>query len=177
MSSKLTSCRNYTEALRHYTEAISITPESETLYSNRSAAYLSLERLSFALNDAKRAVELNPKWAKAYRRKASVLDAMKRYQEARIVYEQALKVLADESTDEAVRKRETDEVEALLATVTTKMKDAQIVESNKIKITRMVERQPGYRIFKESERKVREDGLLIGEWPPVGTCFRQLWLA
>lgn len=38
------------------------------LYSNRSVAYLELGKFDEALVDAKKAVELSPKWAKAYYR-------------------------------------------------------------------------------------------------------------
>ena len=55
--------RNFTEAFAAYTEAIALNPQSQTLYSNRSAALLSLNRLPLALNDANRAVEIDPKWA------------------------------------------------------------------------------------------------------------------
>lgn len=39
-----------------------------SLYSNRSAAFLELGKYEEALADAKKAVELSPKWAKAYYR-------------------------------------------------------------------------------------------------------------
>jgi tetratricopeptide (TPR) repeat protein len=107
--------RNFTEAFSSYTEAISLNPQSQTLYSNRSAALLSLGRLPLALNDAKRAVELDPKWAKGYRRKASVLDAMKRFREALVVYEEAIEITrADESLSEEQKKKEEAEVKKLM---------------------------------------------------------------
>lgn len=107
--------RNFTEALRCYTEGIALNPESQILYSNRSAAFLSLKRLPLALNDAKRAVELAPGWAKAYRRKASVLDAMKRYQEAKLVYEKALEVVkTDDSLSDSAREKDAAEVKGMI---------------------------------------------------------------
>lgn len=51
-----------------------------------------MNKLPLALNDANRAIELNPAWPKAYRRKASVLDAMGKYVEAKEVYAKALEV-------------------------------------------------------------------------------------
>ena len=86
------------------------------LYSNRSAALLSLSRLPLALNDAKRAVELDPTWTKGYRRKASVLDTMKRYREALAVYEEALAVAAKDPTlAEEARRRDEIEIRKLMA--------------------------------------------------------------
>jgi tetratricopeptide (TPR) repeat protein len=107
--------RNFTEAFANYTEAIALNPLSQTLYSNRSAALLSLGRLPLALNDAKRCVELDQKWAKGYRRKASVLDAMKRFRESLVVYEEALEVTrSDASLSEETKKKEEAEVMKLM---------------------------------------------------------------
>ena len=53
---------------RSASEALRLVPSDETLYSNRSAAYAKLDRYKEALNDAKRAISLQPKWAKAYSR-------------------------------------------------------------------------------------------------------------
>lgn len=86
------AAREFTAAHSFYTQAISLNPTSPALYSNRSAALLSMNKLSLALNDANRAIELNPAWSKAYRRKASVLDVMGKYAEALEVYSKALEV-------------------------------------------------------------------------------------
>ena len=69
-----------------------------------------------ALNDAKRAIELDPKWPRGYRRKAAVLDAMKRYRDALVVYEEALAVTrADGSLSDEQKKKEDIEVKNLMA--------------------------------------------------------------
>lgn len=51
-----------------------------------------MNKLPLALNDANRAIELDPKWSKAYRRKASVLEAMGKYVEAKEAYGRAREV-------------------------------------------------------------------------------------
>jgi tetratricopeptide (TPR) repeat protein len=56
-----------------------------------------MNKLSLALNDANMAIKLNPKWAKAHRRRASVLDAMKRWDEAKEAYKKALEVGLEEA--------------------------------------------------------------------------------
>lgn len=56
-----------------------------------------MNKLNLALNDANMAIKLNPNWAKAYRRRASVLDAMKRWQEAKETYKKALEVGLEEA--------------------------------------------------------------------------------
>jgi tetratricopeptide (TPR) repeat protein len=107
--------RNFAEALNCYTEAITRNPKSQTLYSNRSAALLSLDQLPSALDDAKRAIELDSKWAKGYRRKASVLDAMKRYRESLIVYEKALEIIeVDKTLTSQSKTQEETEIKKIL---------------------------------------------------------------
>ena len=54
---------NVTEALRLYTEALSL-DASAVLYSNRAAAYMKAESYIKALEDAEKAIELRPDWAK-----------------------------------------------------------------------------------------------------------------
>ena len=48
------------------------------LFTNRSAARLNLGKIEEALADAQQAIELDKKWIKAYYRKASALDILKR---------------------------------------------------------------------------------------------------
>lgn len=67
-----------------------------------------MNKLPLALNDANRAIELDPKWSKAYRRKASVLDAMKKYAEAKEVYVKALEVGLAEVQPEGREKVEAE---------------------------------------------------------------------
>jgi tetratricopeptide (TPR) repeat protein len=45
------------------------------IYSNRSASFLRLSKVSQALSDAERCIELRPDWDKAYFRKATALEA------------------------------------------------------------------------------------------------------
>ncbi|RWW36943.1 hypothetical protein BHE74_00057995, partial [Ensete ventricosum] len=58
----------FDEAIRHFSEAIDLAPTNHVLYSNRSAAYASLQRYEAALADARKTVELKPDWAKGYGR-------------------------------------------------------------------------------------------------------------
>jgi hypothetical protein len=52
------------------------------LYSNRSAAHFELGAFADALADATKAVEANPRWTKAYCRRASALKVLGRHREA-----------------------------------------------------------------------------------------------
>jgi tetratricopeptide (TPR) repeat protein len=48
------------------------------IYTNRSAARLSLGKVDDALEDAQKAIDIDRKWIKAYYRKASALEILKR---------------------------------------------------------------------------------------------------
>ncbi|KAF8276102.1 mitochondrial import receptor subunit [Trypanosoma cruzi cruzi] len=64
---------NLRKAVRCYSEALKYEPSSSTLWSNRAAAMIQLDRGDDALSDAKRAISLDPMNVKAYYRKASAL--------------------------------------------------------------------------------------------------------
>ncbi|XP_002993680.2 RNA polymerase II-associated protein 3 [Selaginella moellendorffii] len=81
---------NYLKAAAVYTQAIKADPGNATLYSNRSAAFLNLLKVTKALADAETTVKLNPTWEKGYFRKGSALEAMDRYDDALAAYREAL---------------------------------------------------------------------------------------
>lgn len=54
----------YSEAVSHYTSAIKLDPNEWVFYSNRSLAFLKLNQLYYANEDAEKAIELNPENAK-----------------------------------------------------------------------------------------------------------------
>lgn len=62
------SSGDFAAAVGHFSDAIALAPENHVLYSNRSAAYASLQKYSEALADAKKTVELKPYWVKGYGR-------------------------------------------------------------------------------------------------------------
>lgn len=55
---------NFTEAILHYSFAIKLDPNEATFYSNRSLAFLKLKQLYYANEDAEKAIQLKPDWAK-----------------------------------------------------------------------------------------------------------------
>lgn len=55
---------NYTEAILHYSFAIKLNPNEATYYSNRSLAFLKTNQLYYANEDAEKAIQLKPDWAK-----------------------------------------------------------------------------------------------------------------
>ena len=79
-------------AIESYTNAIELSPDNHTLYSNRSAAYLSSGDKQNALLDAEKCIRIMPSWAKGYARKGAALHALKEYQKAIDAYEAGLAV-------------------------------------------------------------------------------------
>lgn len=60
--------QKFQEAVDHYTNAIGLVPTNAIYYSNRSAAYSSLREPEKAAEDARKAIELDPNYSKAYSR-------------------------------------------------------------------------------------------------------------
>lgn len=83
-------CGGYKTAIDEYSKAIALDPEFIVLWSNRSAAHLKNSEKSKALHDARKCVELDPKFVKGHSRLASALHALKRYEQARDAYKQVL---------------------------------------------------------------------------------------
>ncbi|CAF0936297.1 unnamed protein product [Adineta steineri] len=82
---------DYDTATELYSKAIEIYPDA-ILYSNRSFAYLRREWYGYALIDAKKALEYDSKYIKAFYRRASAYMALGKYPLALNDYEYVKKV-------------------------------------------------------------------------------------
>ena len=66
--------KDYHKAIRQYTRAIDISKEPHhTLYANRASALLMLLSYDECIMDCNRAIDIEPKYIKAYFRKAKAL--------------------------------------------------------------------------------------------------------
>jgi len=83
----LFQAKDYLGAIRRFSEAIELQPESWVLYSNRSAAYLaSGDAKSKAFKDAEKCVALAPTWAKGHARLGAAQHALGRFAAAQASY-------------------------------------------------------------------------------------------
>ena len=63
-SNEAVNCGDFRRAIKAYTEAITLDPTNHVLYTNRSTAFAKIQQFQKSLLDARKARELNPKWAK-----------------------------------------------------------------------------------------------------------------
>lgn len=76
-------------ALKPYTQAIALTPNDHTLYSNRAFAFTKTKEYARALADADKCVALSPKWAKGHFRRGEALRLSGLHAQAQLAYEKA----------------------------------------------------------------------------------------
>ncbi|XP_038078667.1 hsp70-Hsp90 organizing protein 1-like [Patiria miniata] len=104
-----------TEAFFYYTDAIKLNPSDHRAYSNRSLAFLKIQQHWHALEDAKKAIQLKPKWPKGYYRKGQVELETGHFQEAVDSYKKAISLdESDPKLKEALEKAE-EEVKKMKA--------------------------------------------------------------
>ncbi|XP_051114985.1 hsp70-Hsp90 organizing protein 3 [Andrographis paniculata] len=105
------SAGNFNDAVLHFTDAINLAPTNHVLYSNRSAAYASLNKFSEALSDAQKTVELKPDWGKGYSRLGAAHMGLQSYNDAVSSYKKGLEI---DPNNEALKSGLSD-AEAALA--------------------------------------------------------------
>jgi tetratricopeptide (TPR) repeat protein len=94
---------DYQSAILHFSEAIANSESSnkeflKVIYSNRSAAYLKVNKGSEALTDAEKCVTLDNNWTKGYTRKGDALFALRRHTDAYNAYNAGLRIDQNDST-------------------------------------------------------------------------------
>lgn len=92
-------------AIKPYTQAIALTPNDHTLYSNRAFAFTKACKYERALIDADKAVELMPRWAKGHFRRGEALRLSGLHARALDAYEKAAQIdPSDEHVASCVRE-------------------------------------------------------------------------
>ncbi|XP_067277895.1 tetratricopeptide repeat protein 31 [Pseudorasbora parva] len=92
-------------AVKYFTDAIKNNPKEYKLFGNRSYCYEKMMEYEKALTDADIALSMNPKWIKGLYRKGKALVGLKRYFEARLTYNEVLKldVACKDAAEEIMR--------------------------------------------------------------------------
>lgn len=94
------SAKRYAEAIDFYSKAIAMCESSSTkphnfaaYFANRSFAYSKTEAYGYALSDASKAIQLDPKYLKGYYRRATAYMSLGKFKEALKDYEVVVKAL------------------------------------------------------------------------------------
>lgn len=67
---------DYSNAVKHYSEAIKRNPDDPKLYSNRAACYTKLAAFDLGLKDCETCIKLDDKFIKGYIRKGKILQVV-----------------------------------------------------------------------------------------------------
>ena len=82
---KLMTENKASDAIQKFTDALSLnieTKKNAIYYSNRAMAHTKLENIGLAIQDANKAIEIDPDYLKAYYRRASASLMLSHYDEA-----------------------------------------------------------------------------------------------
>lgn len=101
-ANSLFSNKNYSSAIKIYTDAISLNPNSQVIYANRAFAYIKIELFGAAIRDADLAIKLDSTYVKGYYRRAVANMGLGNLKEALKDFRMVLKVAP--SDQDAKRK-------------------------------------------------------------------------
>ncbi|KAL7042523.1 hypothetical protein ACKWTF_001175 [Chironomus riparius] len=91
---------DFSNAIKHYTEAINRNPDDPKLYSNRAACYTKLAAFDLGLKDCDMCTKLDEKFIKGWIRKGKILQGMQQPSKALATYQKALEI--DPTNSEAL---------------------------------------------------------------------------
>lgn len=83
---------DFSNAVKHYTEAINRNPDDPKLYSNRAACYTKLAAFDLGLKDCDMCTKLDEKFIKGWIRKGKILQGMQQQSKALTAYQRALEI-------------------------------------------------------------------------------------
>jgi tetratricopeptide (TPR) repeat protein len=81
---------DYDEAEAYYTRSIHFNPSDASIWSNRALVRLKTGKAREALKDCNKALEVNPKYMKAWHRKGKCLCELHDYEEAVVCFQKAM---------------------------------------------------------------------------------------
>ena len=154
-------------AIQCYTEALALSP-NEIYFSNRAAAHMAMRAYREALADSQKAVELNSKYLKAYKRMAKAQIALNALDEAQSTIQAAAAIDAkDRTLDEEKALPKTIKQHKLYATAAIANGDYQQAVHYAREILKAVpggdffevmllQSLVGYRKFKEAEESSQQ---------------------
>lgn len=90
--------KDFDAAIQYYSQALNLDSGNAILYANRAQALLNQGRFVSALDDANRAVSLNPTWWKAHAKRAQACLALGHFGSAVEASEEALRLQPNDST-------------------------------------------------------------------------------
>mmetsp|Transcript_59673 Transcript_59673/g.194709 ORF Transcript_59673/g.194709 Transcript_59673/m.194709 type:complete len:590 (+) Transcript_59673:121-1890(+) len=102
------TAKDFKEAAKHFTEAISHDPTDHVFFSNRSACYASLEQYEKALEDGTECVKLKPDWPKGYTRKGLAEYFLEKYDDSVDTYKAGLKLAPEDASLKEGLKKSSD---------------------------------------------------------------------
>lgn len=89
---KAMSAKDFGAAIEAYGKAIELNPNSPVYFSNRAAAFSQIGQHESAIDDAKQASKIDPKFGKAYSRLGHALFSSGRFEEAVEAYQKGVEV-------------------------------------------------------------------------------------
>ena len=88
--------KKYVLAIQQYSDAIALNPASHVYHGNRALAHIRLEEYGSAIADADKALEINPKYVKAYYRRADANLALGKMKVALLDFRRAAKYVPND---------------------------------------------------------------------------------
>ena len=110
---------NFPEAIQLYTKAIELMPTNAILHANRSMCHLTMGTCASAVNDALKATELDPSYAKGFYRLGSAQFQAGSYAEAKVSLERGLSLVPNDKDMTAKLKAVQEKVSTSSCSTTT----------------------------------------------------------
>jgi stress-induced-phosphoprotein 1 len=109
---------DYEQAVKLYSEILETDKNNHAVLSNRSAAYIKLDKYDLALTDAIKTTKLKPEWGKAWGRLGAALYGQDKLDESLVAYNKA-----NELEPSEIYTQMMDQIKEQLKTMKSKLID------------------------------------------------------